>query len=72
MKNLFKRIINRLPVVPAWLRLKRLIQAACVAVVACWLVQIFVWPIDLVWGWVMIALIWVATLAWLFDDEEEK
>ena len=72
MKNLFKRIINRLPVIPEWLRLKRLIQAACVAVVACWLVQIFVWPIDLVWGWVMIALILVAALAWLFDDEEEK
>ena len=66
MKNLF----NRLPKIPAWLRLKRLIQAACVAVVACWLVQIFVWPIDLFWGWVMIGLICVAAIAWLLDDEE--
>jgi hypothetical protein len=36
------------------------------------MVQIFVWPIDLVWGWVMIVLIWVAALAWLLDEEEEK
>jgi hypothetical protein len=71
MKKLINRIINRLPVILAWLRLKRLIQAACVAVVACWLVQIFVWPIDLVWGWVMIVLIWVAALAWLLDEEED-
>ena len=59
MKNLFRRG-------------KRLIQAACVAIVACWLVQIFVWPIDLIWGWVMIGLIWVAAIAWLLDDKEEK
>jgi hypothetical protein len=58
MKNLFNRG-------------KRLIQAACPAIVAIWLVQIFVWPIDLVWGWVMIVLIWLAALAWLLDDEED-
>lgn len=59
MKNLFRRG-------------KRLIQAACVAVVAIWLVQIFVWPVDYVWGWAMIILVWVIAVMWLLDEKEEK
>lgn len=59
MKNMFNRG-------------KRIIQAACPAIVAIWLIQIFVWPVEIVLGWAMIILVWVIAVMWLLDDKEEE
>lgn len=50
----------------------RLLKIAIPAILLQWLALIFVVSTERVLGWVMIVLIWIAAIAWLLDDEEEK
>ena len=50
----------------------RLLKVAIPAIVLQWLALIFVVSAERALGWAMIVLIWIAAIAWVLDDEEEK
>ena len=48
----------------------RLLKVAIPAIVLQWLALIFVVSAERALGWAMIVLIWIAAIAWIFEDED--